>query len=519
MTPTLQVSSVSVVDSSNSTPMRGPRKRHMDPNKRKVVFVNKDQSSTSLTRSHGGERSFILSHVQRRRRQGAASKQPWSQHTSQFAIDQETNTKSSDGKVLRLLIKSPSNNGSDPFHCTIAAMDAGNHAMMHFTFDQGARLTFLAEAFAPSALVGRDTRMRHEWAIKERLKHCVEDKALMYSTLAYGSCCQGWMAGVLDQKRPPEYFIDKALQAVRVRLEDAQGLKADNWLALSIYSLAITEFWSGAPVLWTRCPERYAAMMSPPSTDTSAARTHLGALLSVVNNAGGWSQFDPYVLESTVLADKFLALDEFKTPVVPSTWDPISLSPGYVASPVPTLLRHNLLSKVVSLDLCLVLQDIISYVHFAVAYWSGGDRHDKTETNLFLKLQALIHRLLHLQDLQRSDNCIRIATLTFLLNSTQYHGSQASARTLISRLRQALVEARFWSDELDEGIRFWCLYTAAMTTEASPDKDWFLCMIQRFYLPSALSYPVEERLRGYLFLSDRQGAQLSKLMNKLAGLR
>ncbi|KAM0549147.1 hypothetical protein ACHAPJ_009602 [Fusarium lateritium] len=491
----------------------------MDSNKRKLVFVNKDQSSTFLSRSQGAERAFILSHVQRRRRQGATSKQPWSQHTSQFTFDQETNTTSSDDKKTRLLVKGLSNNGSDPFHCTIAAIDAGNHAMLRFTFDQGAKLTFLAEAFAPSALVGRDTRMRHEQAINQRLKHCIEDEALMYSTLAYGSCCQGWMAGVLDPKRPPEYFIDKALQAVRVRLQHTQGLKVDNWLALSIYSLAITEFWSGTPFLWTRCPERYMATMNTPRTGASAARTHLGALLRVVDNAGGWSQFDPYVLESTILADKFLALTEFKAPVVPPTWDPISLSPGYVESTAPTLLGHNLLSKIASLDLRLVLQDIISYINYAVTYWSSGKRHDNIETNLFLKLQALTYRLLHLQGLQQSDNCIRIATLTFLLNVTQYHGPQTSARTLIPRLRQALIEARFWSDELDEGIRFWCLYTAAMTTEASPDRDWFLCMIQRYYLPPALDYGVEERLRGYLFLSDRQGAQLSTLMNKLASLR
>ncbi|KAJ4269682.1 hypothetical protein NW762_001350 [Fusarium torreyae] len=519
MPSTLQIPSVFAVHNSSSNPLGGSQKRHMEPNKPKVVFVNKDQSSTFLSRSQGAERAFILSHVQRRRRQGAKSKQPWSQHTSQFTFEQKTNTTSSDDKKPQLLVKGLSNNGADPFHCTIAAIDAGNHAMLRFTFDQGAKLTFLAEAFAPSSFVRRDTRMRHERAINQRLKRCIEDEALMYSTLAYSSCCQGWMAGVLDQKRPPEYFIDKALQAVRVRLQHTQELKADNWLALSIYSLAITEFWTGTPFLWTRCPERYLATIAAPNTGASAARTHLGALLRVVDNAGGWSQFDPYMLESAILADKYLALTEFKTPVVPLTWDPISLCPGYVESAAPTLLGHNLLTKILSLDLRLVLQDVISYVNYAVAYWSSGKRHGNIETNLFLKLQALTYRLLHPQDLQQSDNCIRITTLTFLLNATQYHGSQTSARTLISRLRQALIEARFWSDELDESIRFWCLYTAAMTTEASPDRDWFLCMIQRYYSPLALNYEVEERLRGYLFLSDRQGAQLSTLMSKLASLR
>ncbi|KAF4452372.1 hypothetical protein F53441_4781 [Fusarium austroafricanum] len=483
----------------------------MGPSTRNLVFVNKNTKSTSLSNSRDGERAFILSHVQRRRRQEPA----WSQHTSQIALKQETNN--DDSGVLRLLTN-PSFNGSDPFHCTIVALDAGNHAMLRFTFDQGAKLTFLAEAFAPSTFVGRTTQMRHERAINKRLRRCVEDKALMYSTLAYGSCCQGWMAGIIDQKRPPIYFIDKALQTVRLHLQDAKKPRMDEWLALSIYSLAITEFWTATPSLWMRCPEGLEGIIRTPKSENSAARTHLNALLTVVDKAGGWGQFDPYVLESTILVDKFLALTEFKTPILPLTWDPISISLRLVENAIPKSFGQYLPNKIVSIDLRIIVQDIISYVHHAVSYWSSGQRHADNETKLFRKLQALIYRLLYLEDVLEFDDCIRLVTLIFLLNVTQYHGAQVSARTLLPRLREALIKARFWSNEFDEGIRFWCLYTAAMTTEVSPDKDWFICMASRYYLPSVLGYRVREGLSNCLFLPDRQGSQLSVLEDKLATL-
>ncbi|KAF4345641.1 hypothetical protein FBEOM_406 [Fusarium beomiforme] len=488
----------------------------MSSGPRDLLFVNKDSRSTFLSRSQDGEHAFILSHAQRHRRRGS-SRQTWSRHTSQFALKQQENTTTSEssGPVPISRAISPSNNGSDPFHSTIVALDAGNHAMLRFTFGQGAKLTFMAEAFAPSALVQLHTQMRHELAINQRLKRCVEDEALMYSTLAYGSCCQGWMGGIVERKRSPQYLMQKALKAVQRRLEDTRETQIDNWLVLSIYGLAITEFWTDRPGLWKRCPDMFAALMGTPKREISASRVHLNALIRLVDNAGGWNQFDPYVLESTILLDKFLALTEFKTPLLPLTWDPITITPGHVESTVANGLGQDLLVKTVSLDLYILLQDIVSYMKYAVNYWSGTERQANIESNLFLKLQALIYRLLNLQGLVKLDNCICLTTLVFQLSITQYHGSQVAARTLIPRLRQAIVEARFWEDEVGEDLRFWCLYTGAMAAEASPDKDWFISMIQWFCLPSVNEYQAREILGRYLFLPDRQGEQLSRLVNIL----
>ncbi|KAF4943614.1 hypothetical protein FGADI_13290 [Fusarium gaditjirri] len=240
---------------------------------------------------------------------------------------------------------------------------------------------------------------------------------------------------------------------------------------MSIYGLAITEFWTGRPGLWKRCPEMFTALMSTPKREVSPSRVHLNALIRVVNNAGGWDQFDQDVLESAILLDKFLALTKFKSLLLPLMWDPVTITPGLVESAVASWLGQDLLVKPVSRDLYILLQDIISYMKYTVNYWPSTERQATIGTNFFLKLQVLIYRLLHLSRLSELDNCIRLTTLVFQLSVTQYHGSQVAAMTFIPRLRQALIVARFWEDGVAEDLRFWCLYTGAMAAEASPDKD------------------------------------------------
>jgi hypothetical protein len=46
------------------------------------------------------------------------------------------------------------------------------------------------------------------------------------------------------------------------------------------------------------------------------------ALVRLVEDSGGWDSVDSYVLESSILADKYLALYEMTIPVIPLTWDP-----------------------------------------------------------------------------------------------------------------------------------------------------------------------------------------------------
>ncbi|VUC31342.1 unnamed protein product [Clonostachys rosea] len=469
-------------------------------NKSSLMFINKVPASVSLSNSEGSEKSMILSHVQQRRRRKSASRKR----------DKHDQT-----ATLSLL---PSNNGSDPFYCTIAGLDAGNHAMLKFVFGKGAKLTFLVEAFAPASKASDIEHTRHRDIINERLRRCVTDEALMYSTLAYGSSLQGWMAGIISESRPPEYFIGKALQAVRMRLASQPRFKVDNWIMISIYSLAITQFWNSSTRVWARYPTRALSILDNGPCEPNSARLHLEIMKNLVSEAGGWKSFDPYILESAILADKYMSINNWETPTLPFTWDLGPLPMGLIDNEHSTISMPTLGSGFrtipIARSLKQAIEDVTDYVHFAEAYWAGTRRFHHLEHHLFLRLQALLCRLLLLSDLDSFNHSIRLTAMIFLLGATEYHGSQVSAATLLPRLRSSLLAARFWEGVFDEGVRLWCLITAAMITQKSVDQSWFLSMVEIYSTAGSLGIEdgdLQQKLCRYLFLPSRQASRLRNL--------
>lgn len=418
----------------------------------------------------------------------------------------------------------PTNNASDPFHSTVAGSDASTHAMLHYAFASFTKETFLAECFAPRSVASRRTYMRHSHIIQQRLERCVEDKMLMYSTLAYGCSALAWTKGKLAADRSPEYFIGHALQAVRVRLSQPDHT-SDTWLILSIYALAITELWNGIPEMWTKFPARYTSATKTVRRCLDASRTHLHALLLLVEGAGGWQNVEPYVMESSILAAKYLARNELTTPVVPLTWDP---------GPMPPMKRDelqlqkydnlsdlgkNLTQSSTNLKLQQILRDIIKYTRTAHSAWlADADLTLELESWLFLRLQALSYRLLSLDWLEGVDNCIRIATLVYLFHGIEYDGGQLSALTTLRHLRSALVDATFWNTSFDRELLFWCLCTGAMTSQPSHERDWFVDRLAPCFgdmLPrDATEQALIDRLTPYLFLTSKQGSQLRWLLRR-----
>ncbi|RFU24813.1 hypothetical protein B7463_g11520, partial [Scytalidium lignicola] len=517
------------------------------------LFVNKTSSSDVLTRSYKTEERFtILSHVQKRRRQNGREKktEPWSSYTSCMVptsqaespsnVEEERQENQQDTTQDPLetpIIRSsprlphtyPANNGADPFHCTVVGSDAYTHSMLRYAFSHVAKKTFLAEAFSLPSVQPNGRPMRHAHIMDERLKCCVNDDMLMYSTLAYGSSCMAWSVGKYEDNKPPEYFTGKALQAMRMRLSRTNlNQTPDIWLLLSIYALTITEFWSAVPELWTKCPPRYISVLnSDKRSRLEAARIHMRALVSVVDNAGGWKDVNPYVLESSVLADKYLAIYQMTTPVIPLTWDPGRMPKARQNEfPInPNSVLPQLGKKLLQIPMCQeltdVIKDVIDFSRVAYCTWSCVDMLTALDENwLFLRNQALVYRLLSFSDsLGNVENCVRLTTLLFMLNATEYHGAYVSARTTLQYLTAALIHARLWEEGFENGILFWCLCTGAMTTERSHEKEWFQSMLIKFFksLNSVWVKQVfREDLEAYLFLAAKQDTQLSNLIDNLS---
>ncbi|KAL6243857.1 hypothetical protein RBB50_009291 [Rhinocladiella similis] len=518
------------------------------------LFVNKTKSSEVLSRSYEQDERFdILSYVQNRRRQkGKRQKpEPWRDYTTcmtsisenkiatsspgqdrfRHQTNPEDNVKASrESQYCRspLPCMYPTDNAVDPFRCTVVGQEANIHIMLRFAFYPVAKKTFLAEAFAFPSVDPNKRAMRHSHMMEERLRRCVSDEMLMHATLAYGSSCLAWSIGKYEKDRPPEYFIGKTLQAVRQRLSQPNfGQAPDPWLLLSIYALTITEFWGATPAMWTRCPERYISVQkSDIANGLEAARTHLNALIRLIEAAGGWSNVDMYILQSALLADKYMAIYNATTPVIPFDWDPGPLSKarqmelGFDPGSILPRFGSKLLEIPAHPELHDIIECVVDFAKTAQCAWNCTDLLTTSDEDwLCLRHQALIYRLLLLPpSLGPLDRCVRHTILLFLLNSTEYQGCQQSTGRPLSRLKTALISLRYWEMGQDDNLLFWILATAAMSTQPSPERNWFEAVLADL-LGTGACPPQRQgfltRLESYFFLPEKQESQLSAMIDRL----
>lgn len=555
-----------------------------------ILFINKTQSSEALTRCKPSEKSRIFRHVQNRRRKDEARRR----QIAFYGKQHEGPSDESDGlqvRVIRsqphkpkhispkpsssspLLIPQPqpdgdvperrklinptllggylTHNSSDPFYSTVAGRDVGSHTMLSLTFHKGAKMTFLSEAFAPLTVLNMDSSgsivmpMRHEQIIQARLHRCVHDGLLMNATLAYGSSCLAWMFGILDPSRPPEYFIGKALSQMRLRLATtAQRLpdgpggddgncaaSADKkWLALSIYSLAITENWNHMPPIWARCPPRQALALREDNSSRAASRMHLQALVGFVDGNGGWRAFDPYIKESAILADKFLSLWEMKPPIIPLTWDPGPVPPGRAGRGCGldggdrlaerARMGRSLLRLPLKEELKSIVSDVVDYEGIARAAWAQPEAVTfELQSWLFLRLQSFYSRLMLLDrgSISPLDDCVRVVVVAALLTSTQHQGAAMCPPKMASRIKSALARltGQDESQALSQGFQFWCLHTGLVAAGKTPERQWFqdriMDMMSKVGEDAKLggcNCEGRESLNAYLFLRDPQASPI-----------
>ncbi|EED19790.1 conserved hypothetical protein [Talaromyces stipitatus ATCC 10500] len=277
--------------------------------------------------------------------------------------------------------------------------------------------------------------------------------------------------------------------------------------------------------MWTKIPTRCASILKTVNHGREASRIHLQAMIELVKSIGGWHKIDAYVLESMILVDKFSAMIDMTHPILPMTWVPeplIQYNPEYQHSETADNLRRlggNFVPMTVYYELAKTLQDIADFCRIAQWIWSRQDVSSKDESDMFLHLQSLNYRLLLLDKLSSTENCIRLAALVFLQNIIHYQGAQLSAILVIRHLKNALSEVsphiqHSWDDE----CMLWILCTGAMATEATDEREWFLA--RTAYMSKNLSVDLgglafRELLEGYLFIWEKQDYQLSAMLENL----
>lgn len=415
----------------------------------------------------------------------------------------------------RLPLLFPSHNFADPFHCTVAAIDAGTHTLLRHTFDGGSAASFLAEAFAPMAVCTQARQCRHSRMFHHRQQQCIRDPVLMYASLSYGSSLLAWTGSKHDEGRSIEYFVGKAISHLGKRLAE-EDLIVDNWLLLSIYSLAITEMWNGTPSLWENLPARHSIVTQMKDDSLQACRTHLQVLWRLTEDAGGWQSFDPYIYDCFLLAIKYLSIVENQPPIFAMDLDfgPLiatSRKPSDPSGATASYPSSGLLQHISNNRLRLSIIHLIEHFRSAKVIWNEQTVTSRIESLLFRKQQAIILRLqqLSFRGLPLIDQCICLTALATVLSCTIHNGPQAAAKTVTQRLYSIYRTATTHETKsFPDCLRLWVLFSGAMVIRDGAERSFFMRMI-REHLP--MFYTVDDArhiLETYLYVDERQDAQL-----------
>ena len=528
------------------------------------LFINKSAKSASLSNSNPGERFYIHSHVhskhhKTKRQQKSRSPNPdkgspdkspssskiftWQTSPSEASSSAATNANDASPNLLSawsswkdLNLQEPtdiegsanrsrsplltpiyspiSGNTRDPFYVTSAPIDDSDQRLLSYVFTTFIEQTFKAESLASETEVVAPNNFRHRSAVDERLQKCVVDALTMYTTLTYCASCWRWAFGKDEEERPPEYYMVRAIEALRPRLQRAD--QVDPYLIQAIYALAVSEMWS---------------------CNYQPATTHLTMIRILIRKAGGFRTLKPYLMEGLLLCDKYTALGKFTTPIFYEDWEPEELPPGrleeirsHVQSFLSNFATGFLEASVendegrLSSELLTIIEDIGPCMHVAIYSRVQADLDPILQRWLFLQHQHIISRLLAFEHANQIQKCVQVALVIWLLKMTKYFGAQRWAKWLLTRLRGELLTLR--TNDAENGgsprkqipLRFWMYHLGALSADDGDLRDWYLEHAVRSASSLGLSLDkdsIQRLLERFAFLKSETGVRFERLLNDL----
>ena len=512
----------------------------MDSLPDQFLFINKSARSGSLSHSNPDEGFFIHSHVhskyhkqKRQTRQRALLSKLPSSHDRQKSSSASTKlkttggSKKSGGLVSTNIVSQQKSQiedrpdvqeeshrrpgpsatpklklidavAIDPFYCTSAALDAKDQRLLFYPFTSFVETTFNAESLS---WMTSSTGFRHREAVVQRLRRCVVDELTMYSTLAYCASCIRWAIGEKERERPPEYYVLKAIEALKKRLEQADTV--DTWLILSIHSLAASEMWA----------QNYGA-----------ATTHLKMIRHLVTQVGGLTKLDPYLTEGILLCNKYIAIGRFEVPIFSLDWEPGPLPAQEmrkiqfeVENPLSDLAQgfFDLDEQILGPRLLQIIEGIriCALVSQRRQTQRKGDSSDQHW--LFLRHQANCCHLLCLKTSSEIQECCRFALIIWLLKITGYFGAQRWSKRLLPDLKAAILRLDHAGQWCPLVLMFWMTSLGAMTAEYTDERDWFLKRTIKAARSLGMKVdkePFRRILQKFLFLKSEDGLQFFRMV-------
>ena len=434
-------------------------------------FVNKTAKSTSLSHGKPDEAFFIQSYVQSRvRRQKRSAKQ------MSTSVESTATEESSPGTTAIVpMYQEPT---TSPITLEEVTYKLLQYPMSNFIIND-----FSAESLSLVASPVSNLPFRHREAVITKLQRCMQDEMLLYGALANSASCIRWAVGSEPRGQQPEHYMLKAIGHLKRQLR--QG-RFDRWSLLCMLDIGMADFWNG---------------------NFDAAAAHLKMIGSGIDRVGGLETLDPYILETLILADKYLALRRGSPPVLS-----IEVLMPEVRPTVPTTAYGTAFfesgSETLNPLLASILEDIILLL---------GQMRLEEEHALFLRHQIVFYRLLHFKADSRIDEVCRLGTITWLLKLTSSLQAGRAAKELLPLLRKTLE----WtpSDGCAVSICLWTATVGAQCAEFMEERSWFIRRAAELGLLAGVS-PEKSIyaafLKGFFFLpSEQHGLQFKRMVLRI----
>jgi hypothetical protein len=277
--------------------------------------------------------------------------------------------------------------------------------------------------------------------------------------------------------------------------------------------------------LWKHWPERYARASEMKFSAQASSRVHLTALIRLVTEAGGWHNFDPYILESSLLADKYacnlhmnepplIRLDNVSRPK-----EVMDLLPEKYALVILPRLGSKLCGISGNSDLSGSIVRLVDYVRIAHCLWQTPERLSyPVESWLFLELQALTGQIFRTfySSSRPLDLLMCLSMLTFLYGTMSHPGPRISSRKTAHHARDLLLlHGSSLMAATENGLRLWILCIHALISCACEQREWFEREAEK-YLPADMDEgALIDVLEDYLFFPDRHVERVFSMFTNL----
>lgn len=403
----------------------------------------------------------------------------------------------------------------DPFDSTATRIDSWTHNVVHYYINKLTPDCFIAES-RPSCPAPGQFRS----AINARIQACLSSELHMFSLMASCSSRMRRFECVTSQSKEtsPEYFVDKAVKALRQHLE-TKPTTINSFIFLDILSLSVAETFMH---------------------NHKAAATHLLLIQRLSAHMGGLKEFDPFLREMFSIGDVNLAIEADSVPILSlewSEWKQESLPAKRMAEisklaqidySLPALEPGILLGwdkTYFSVTILSIVADLAAYLQAAQYIWNQPHSMPGDRKWIFLRGSGIIHRLLSLKGMAEYtspqpevEECCRIALLILSHGVVGHARARQFMKVWAPRTKAALLRSNCqerklagnpWSARPE--IFVWVLSVGFYVAEGTEEADWFLIELTKAVaiLGDSPRSAYNRFLQAFFFLED--GARVKLL--------